>query len=174
MKPNLQSKTSFAAGDIRKMRNWIENRRLPFSIAVVSRRFRRLDSLQALAVLSGSTRHRPQTALRRRRVRLAKYHFNHSERKKNMTLDSARPNNSLMSDPEIGEMLSHLSAAELKVLLYLTIRKESVTTAVRSADAEKDALPLRKIADGTHLPKKEVRNALRLLSISAGYFHRFH
>ena len=77
----------------------------------------------------------------------------------------------LISDVQMGELLSHLSAAELKVLLYLTVQGHPGT--ITAGAHPEDGFPLREIADGTHLTKKQVRHALRLLSINATYYNRF-
>ena len=67
----------------------------------------------------------------------------------------------------LGDWISRLSGSELKVMLYLTLRTGCF------AGTESPDLALRQIADETNLSKKEVRNALRLLSINARFSGHF-
>ncbi len=67
----------------------------------------------------------------------------------------------------LGDWISRLSGSELKVMLYLTLQTGCF------AGMQAPDLALRQIAEETNLSKKEVRNALRLLSINASFSARF-
>ena len=67
----------------------------------------------------------------------------------------------------LGDWISQLSGSELKVMLYLTLRTHCF------AGTEATDVRLGQIAEETNLSKKEVRGALRLLSINASFHNRF-
>ena len=76
-------------------------------------------------------------------------------------VDSTTIPNDVLSD-----LVEQLSGNELKVMLYLALQ-----TGGFSASA--DAIRIREIAAGTKLSKKEVRVAIRVLTINAAFSGRF-
>jgi hypothetical protein len=73
----------------------------------------------------------------------------------------------LLPDLETGKSLALLSADELKVLLYLTLIKRARPAIPLKIGADKSDLPMHRIPMDTQPSKKQVRVALRFLSISA-------